>query len=473
MCQPAGTGKSLVAGELARQLLQERGRAWTVLVLTSRAELARQYLENLDQLLGGSRTVELADTGAKLADRVRMPGIILVSTAQKLLARGAQRTDQVPPLSASDRLLVIVEEASYHYFSQTYRDMRLRFPNAAFLGMTVDCEPSERLLRAFGPVLYRYSYRQACLDGYLMPVRYRYVDGMEAWGPGEDARERIGRCAAWLAKQEQGESRSALLLCEDASAAVQFYWHLLSCLGPGKVKMSLAAPGTADLLKKTGSLPAESRWDGKSFSGLVIACSPPMAGGPFDAVYLDKRVRKFELLTVWHMLARRGGRRSGAGLLTDLRGGPEQIFRWLPDGFPLYADGGAEGRLGALMEQLSEAMAAHEYGLVKTILDRIGGEFPQDRTADACRSSWNSCSRPLWTPGSWNGIGSAARGRRNGRAACGVCCLRIPRARGRRRMSRRRPRPPRRTPRRRRRRRLPRPARRRPGAPGWSRLSAG
>ena len=26
-----------------------------------------------------------------------------------------------------------------------------------------------------------------------------------------------------------------------------------------------------------------------------------------SAVYLDKRVRKFELLTVWHLLARRGG----------------------------------------------------------------------------------------------------------------------------------------------------------------------
>lgn len=158
LSMPSGCGKSLVLAEISRRLLGGRP-AWSVLVLTNTAAMAEQYKERFEGLLGEFYPVELAAAKKDLNMKSESQGVLLVSTAQKLLFQGKKPDVCSPPseglaYSESSQILVIVEEASYHHFSRTYADMRRRFPNAAFWGVTQDPAPSQHVKNHFGPLLY-------------------------------------------------------------------------------------------------------------------------------------------------------------------------------------------------------------------------------------------------------------------------------------------------------------------------------
>lgn len=84
---PTGTGKTVMLAALFSQLLQFEERDFSILLLTSRAALALQYMETFSRLIGQFYAVEIAETRKALADKIARPGTILVSTAQKLLGK--------------------------------------------------------------------------------------------------------------------------------------------------------------------------------------------------------------------------------------------------------------------------------------------------------------------------------------------------------------------------------------------------
>ena len=56
-----------------------------------------------------------------------------------------------------------------------YHDMRARFPNAVFLGVTNYPSDTSRQQDLFGPFLYRYSHREAFIDGLARHVDYCFA----------------------------------------------------------------------------------------------------------------------------------------------------------------------------------------------------------------------------------------------------------------------------------------------------------
>lgn len=385
LCLAVGTGKEAVIREIAQALVCDVENAWSVVILTTTAALAAQYYERLSQEIGTTCSVELAKTVPMLSEKAGIPRTVLISTAQKLLVKKARNTiwaedNSKLAFSESSRLLVIVEEASYHYFGQTAQDLWIRFPKAKILGITVDCEPSPSLMNRFGPIQFRYSYREAYHDGHLREVIYQRIGEKipdeEIGSNYVDLDQRIRAISQWIAGEEEQARGCSLLLCTNQMDAALFYGYLVSYLSPEQVKTCLTQPLTGAF--RNPAPPPESRWNGTLSSGVVIAVSADrseVGGAIFDTVYWDQSVNRLNILNVLSTLARPSAYREKPGRFVDLRNDWERISRYVPEGFPLYQDEpqseSEEEQLKPLLRWLSHAMGRRQYGEVRSILSHL------------------------------------------------------------------------------------------------------
>ena len=388
---PAGAGKTIIMAELLRRLLQER-QGWSVLVLSSTSAVVQYYTERFRQLLGGAYPVYPASSKRELADMAGTPGVTIVSTIHKLLDSSEIESPAsyrpVRPYSTSSRLLVIAEEASSYFYGQMYLDMRHRFPNAAFLGIT--SVPSPSLVQLFGPVLYTYSYRQAYQDGLYRAVRYE--ERLHWEGAGEpllpaDAgfsllrrAPEAAKLSEWIAEQEGTGRRCALLLCENVSAVALYYQALFPLLGPGRLRTwTPSQPSRRPSQPIRSYLPPEkSRWDGRYFSGLVIACSVPFVTPPFDAVYLNRKISQLDLVRCLSSLGQTRAGQSEEGLLVDLRNGWARIRQLMPEDFPLLRIHSSQMLPGVFRDRLTRALARRQYHRVDQILQEMRTLLPEE-----------------------------------------------------------------------------------------------
>lgn len=389
---PSGCGKSLVLAEISRRLL-EAGSAWSVLILTNTATMAERYKARLGELLAGFCPVELAASQKDLKIKSEKPGVLLISTAQKLLFHRKKSdafpySSEAPPYSESPQILVIVEEAPYHYFSRTYADMQCRFPNAVFLGVTQDPSPSLRMEKYFGPLLYRYSWADAFEDGFLKPFRCREIvfeaPAAELGQPYRADRllfmERMREIAEWIAAEERDKSHCALLLCQNQDAAVQYHDLLLPLMGSGRLRICLPANliGWQSRMGKSEDI-EQSRWNGEYFSGIVIACTTSLVNRPFRKVYLDKNASRFELLDISSMLMRNTAPYEEDSVLVSfypMRSLLEDLLGvYIPTvEVPFWSHDSLE----SFQENITRALTSRQYETVDAVLRQMRRFYPED-----------------------------------------------------------------------------------------------
>lgn len=380
VAMPAGCGKIRMLASLCSRLLQTEKTADSILLLVSRAELVSQYVKRLSELVGDLYSVEAAASRKVLKNKAGIPGMLLISTAQKLLLEkpsAAEEAEASVSYSASSNLLVIVEEISYQYFSRTYRDMHLRFPNALFLGMTDYWKPSVRLHEEFGPLLYEYSFQEAYRDHQLRMVEYC---GMAPGSSGEEL-SRDRKCALmaeWIKTAE--EESFALLLCQNYEEVYQYYRTL---------HMYLAHTGRELLfelkvqnLSGTGRmLPEEARWNGRPLHGIVIGCNFELGSVPADVIFLDRQIKSEVpfLKVLAPLLRRRWTSDEAKGVLVDFLNDPHRMRDLLPLDFPI--------RFGFEPMVLPEAWQRSREEL-DAGLKRLSRELREERFASARETLW-------------------------------------------------------------------------------------
>lgn len=391
---PAGMGKTVMMAALFSQLLQLEKRDFSILLLTSRAALALQYTKTLSKLIGESYPVEIAETRDALVDKINTSGLILVSTAQKLLRKSSPQHGKIEekppaPYSVSSRLLVVVEEASYHYFSRTYPDMHARFPNAVYLGITNYWTPSRRLEESFGRLLYEYSYEQAHHDGLLCMVDYYCIKPLGEENPpavydiNEFCESKAEMIAEWV--RNYGNDTFALLLCNNPNDVFGFYKSLEKYAVRIKVSEELQKS-----LKSSRMAPESVQWNGERFHGVVIACNSNLGSVPFDLLFLDDAVKSTHLLLrilsslEWRVIKRKGAN----GILVDFRNNPDAIMRLLPSNYPVHVSDnpGVPDSVSAVsidylkkgLQQLSDELFHYQFGAARKTFLSLRETFPED-----------------------------------------------------------------------------------------------
>lgn len=406
---PTGTGKTVMLAALFSQLLQFEERDFSILLLTSRAALALQYMETFSRLIGQFYAVEIAETRKALADKIARPGTILVSTAQKLLGEGYQqneiiRKEPLTPYSTSSRLLVVVEEVSYNYFGRTYQDMHARFPNAIFFGLTNYFSPSRRLNEAFGELLYQYSFEQAYQDGLFRMIEYYCVSPLversepatfehmsqeRFFKPKESYTNKAKLMVEWI--EQSGKDTFSLLLCNSHSDAVEFYKALKSCGSNTKMEIYFNLHPRNSFLSHDMEIPENAQWNGQRFQGVVIACNPDIRNVPFDLMFLDNAVNSTRvLLTILSSLQRRGTQgKESTGILIDFRNDPNTIMRLLPPNLPVHihhqsTDTSAPTSvvntesLEMGLQRLSDELSHYQFGAARETFFYLKRTFPTD-----------------------------------------------------------------------------------------------
>ena len=236
---PHGAGKTRFLAALFLRLLQESQGSRTILLLGTSRGAVKRSAERLSEWIGSFYPVKEAESREALIRDVKREGVILVSTVQKLLGQNARSGvwKEEMPFSESSGLFVAAEEISYGWQGQFYHDMRARFPNAVFLGVTNYPSDTSRQQDLFGPFLYRYSHREAFIDGLARHVDYCFAGGFVEEGTpvlsfadGADrlydrTPEAMRRMAPEILSclQRYGGETFALLLCQNQSEAAGFF----------------------------------------------------------------------------------------------------------------------------------------------------------------------------------------------------------------------------------------------------------
>ena len=372
---PTGVGKSQLLVFLLQRFFQVQGIDQSVILLSSRAQIVEQYANLLMEQSENGLETQIAASIKDFVERAGTPGLVLLSTAQKVLEKNRGRSadrSQVPPapFSLSSHLLVVVEDADYHYFGRIYDDMRARFPNAVFLGFTSNPEPSPKLQRTFGPVIYRYTLHQAYRDGLLSSVDYQYIEGSF-----EDKIENITQCM-----KSKGAKAFGCLFCASVQEAYTFYEAL--CTSAEQVTLAVSTVIYSDRFRTGTNLPRDAYWDGKTLHGLVITCNLMIGGPAFDVIFLNrKETNAFRFYSILGQLARITHKRAENGLLVDFENGPDRVLRLIPDGFPLRVLSSKGLPLSPesprlKLHHLSRLLSQRQFDNAKELLDEMQTEFP-------------------------------------------------------------------------------------------------
>lgn len=369
---PAGAGKSVVFGELIRSIFQDQGQPWSILILTRYKALSDQYQERLKEFLDPSCVIDRPET-LKLPDLVGIPGTVLCTTLQSILYCSAAKGGPF----ASDRLLVVIDEI-YDDFTQIIFSW---FPNAAVLGFTAVPDPSEYLRRAFGPVIFQYSYDNAIQDGALRPVCFEKV-ALEDPGDGRNRflygrqknKNRLNRLAELLLAREKDFNRRALVLCANAEEGMRLYASLSLALNDSRLRLRDTSISFRSI--RTISFPS---WDRRSFLGCVIvSCGVDPTFPAFDVVYLDKELQDpFEMSYVLSLLMRQDVNRQENGRLVDLHNGLSPI-RWMTAQSAILLSKTDESSISfeSYMEQMEDALESRRFEAAQDTLLQLREAFP-------------------------------------------------------------------------------------------------
>ena len=166
---PTGTGKTVVIGGVFREMTQH-GRC---LLIAHREELIFQGAEKTAWVAGEQPEIEMAEykTNEQQApdDRAR----IVVATVQTLSRGRMQRFD---PTEFS----CVVTDEAHHACALSYRKVYDYFdhPGIRHMGVTAtpDRADEEALGQVFDSVAIDYEVPDAIADGWLVPIRQRFVD---------------------------------------------------------------------------------------------------------------------------------------------------------------------------------------------------------------------------------------------------------------------------------------------------------
>lgn len=184
-----GCGKTYTMLFLARQLLKYSGLAPTILIIVDREDLESQsgkLFETSTDFLG-DQAVRTFDSRTDLKNelRVRQTGGVFVTTIQKFCEETGLLTERENIICFSDEAhrsqlnlgpgLSISDgsdgkDAGVHTKYGFAQHLRSALPKATYVGFTGT--PIEETVHVFGPIVDKYTMRQAVDDGITVPLKY-------------------------------------------------------------------------------------------------------------------------------------------------------------------------------------------------------------------------------------------------------------------------------------------------------------
>lgn len=164
-----GSGKSLTMMFLVREMKRDEDlKKWKIVFITDRTDLE-------EQLTGTSGTIGFT---VKATDKVKtlyehIPGDtadIVMAMIHKFQGDKEIKYGVLDEMNASDRILVMTDEAHRTQYSVLAANMRKAMPNATHIGFTGT--PIEKTKKHFGDYIDEYTMRQAIKDGVTLEIVY-------------------------------------------------------------------------------------------------------------------------------------------------------------------------------------------------------------------------------------------------------------------------------------------------------------
>jgi len=164
-----GSGKSLTMMFLVREMKQDEELSkWKIVFVTDRTDLE-------EQLTGTSGTIGFS---VKVANRIRkLKEFIPTDTADIVMAMIHKFQDRkdinygiLEEMNASDRILVMTDEAHRTQYSVLAANLQKAMPNATHVGFTGT--PIAKTEKRYGDYIDKYTMRQAIDDGVTLEIVY-------------------------------------------------------------------------------------------------------------------------------------------------------------------------------------------------------------------------------------------------------------------------------------------------------------
>jgi superfamily II DNA or RNA helicase len=170
---PTGTGKTVVAGLVARAARDDHARR--CLFLAHREELITQAADKLARV-GLTTAIEMGPSRAREGYHgfLGKPDVV-IATVQTLQGRRLESWDP-------DEFGMIICDEAHHARAKSYRTVFDHFRDHWLLGITAtpDRGDNKNLGAVFDSLAYEYTLREAILDEYLVPiVAARLVTGVD------------------------------------------------------------------------------------------------------------------------------------------------------------------------------------------------------------------------------------------------------------------------------------------------------
>lgn len=170
-----GLGKTVIFAKAIELALRNRERR--AIVLAHREELIVQASRKIHQVTGLEAVIEMADRRS-MEDGFHRPPVIVSSIQTQNSGRGDWR--RMKRFDVSHPWFVVVDEC-HHAVSSSYRgviDHYMSHPQSRLLGVTAtpDRLDSKALGQVFESVAYRYDVADGIRDGWLCPIKQRFVE---------------------------------------------------------------------------------------------------------------------------------------------------------------------------------------------------------------------------------------------------------------------------------------------------------
>jgi superfamily II DNA or RNA helicase len=169
-----GLGKTVVFSECVRLGLAMPGRR--ALILAHREELVMQAADKVRSVTGMEPAIEMADLRS-VEDGFRRAPIVVSSIQTMNAGRGDSRRMN---RFRNDHPWFIVVDECHHAPSASYKSVIARFmenPSSRLLGVTATPDRLDKraLGQVFDSVAYTYDVADGIRDGWLVPIRQRFV----------------------------------------------------------------------------------------------------------------------------------------------------------------------------------------------------------------------------------------------------------------------------------------------------------
>lgn len=170
-----GLGKTVVFSEVIRRAIQREGRR--AIVLAHREELITQAADKIRQVTGLEAAIEMGDLRSNEQSMYGVSSVV-VSSIQTQVAGKSERK-RMHRFRNDHPWLVVVDEC-HHAPSASYKkviDHYMSHPDSKLLGVTATPDRLDKraLAQVFDTVAYQYDVADGIRDGWLVPVRQRFV----------------------------------------------------------------------------------------------------------------------------------------------------------------------------------------------------------------------------------------------------------------------------------------------------------